>query len=834
MGITIQFESHRVELAAVYEMENDAGVLEYFDQPPAIKLAYESPGGKRMGVLHTPDFFVIRETEAGWEEWKTEESLRRLSERNPNRYCTSDGGRWRCPPGEAEAVPLGLYYRVRSSAEIDWLFQRNIQFLEDYLRAGSQQISAARREAALAYVSAAPGISLERLLDLTRKTATPDDIFTLIAVGDLYVDLHGAPLAEPSRVRVFVTREAASHPNSPGHGTPTATLRCGKHVTWDGRIWEIVNLGERSVSLLSEDRTVIDLPIVAFAALARENRLEVDADERGFTIDEAIGEQLSRASPADLRAATYRSGVIGQYLETGDLPPNINISTRTVFRWLAKYRKTEAVYGSGFLGLLPQSGKKGNYNSKLPESSRHLMEEFIVRDYETLKQKTRYACWIQLKLACESQGTHAPSYKTFCLAVRRRPVVEQTLKRKGHRASYQIEPFYWSLDLKTPRHGDRPFEIAHVDHTELDVECIASSGQVLGRPWMTLLTDSFSRRMLALYLTFDPPSYRSCMMVMRECVRRFSRFPQILVTDGGREFESTYFETLLARYECTKKTRPPSKARFGSTCERLFGIANTQVIHNLRGNTQITRNVRQVTKAVDPKGLATWRLAELHEKLSEYFYEVYDGINHPALGQSPREAFQIALASSGARIHRMVCDNEEFRILTLPTTVKGTAKVMPSRGLKINHVYYWCEAFRQAGGEIVPVRYDPFDIGIAYAFIGKQWLQCHSEFFGILKGRSEREIMLATTELHRRHRENSSTFAITARRLAEFLQSVEAEESLLTQRLRDLESQNIRFGPAADGAAGKMATSGPAIQPMEEETGTATEECAVGAGYGEF
>jgi len=61
MGVSIQFESHRVELAGVYEMEHDASVLEYFDQPPTIKLVYESAAGKRMGVLHTPDFFVIRE-----------------------------------------------------------------------------------------------------------------------------------------------------------------------------------------------------------------------------------------------------------------------------------------------------------------------------------------------------------------------------------------------------------------------------------------------------------------------------------------------------------------------------------------------------------------------------------------------------------------------------------------------------------------------------------------------------------------------------------------------------------------------------------------------------
>jgi transposase InsO family protein len=82
------------------------------------------------------------------------------------------------------------------------------------------------------------------------------------------------------------------------------------------------------------------------------------------------------------------------------------------------------------------------------------------------------------------------------------------------------------------------------------------------------------------------------MMILRQCVRRHGRLPQILVIDGGPEFHSTYFETLLARYEVTKKTRPPAQARFGSVCERLFGTTNTQFIHNLRGNTQITRNVR--------------------------------------------------------------------------------------------------------------------------------------------------------------------------------------------------------------------------------------------------
>src|SRR3954452_20950475 len=53
MRMTIQFESHRVELAAIYELEHSRDVLEYYDQPPTFKLEYCSAKGRRLGVLHT-------------------------------------------------------------------------------------------------------------------------------------------------------------------------------------------------------------------------------------------------------------------------------------------------------------------------------------------------------------------------------------------------------------------------------------------------------------------------------------------------------------------------------------------------------------------------------------------------------------------------------------------------------------------------------------------------------------------------------------------------------------------------------------------------------------
>src|SRR5262249_9754282 len=134
MGVTIQFESHRVELAFIYEMEHDPSVLEYHDQPHAIPLEYLSAGRRRVKVMHTPDYFVIRTDAAEWVECKTEEDLVTLAQKSPNRYSHGDDGRWHCVPGEAYAERFGLGYRVRSSAEINWVYQRNIQFLEDYLR----------------------------------------------------------------------------------------------------------------------------------------------------------------------------------------------------------------------------------------------------------------------------------------------------------------------------------------------------------------------------------------------------------------------------------------------------------------------------------------------------------------------------------------------------------------------------------------------------------------------------------------------------------------------------------------------------------------------------
>ena len=791
MHCTIQFESHRDELAAIYEMEHDAQILEFYDQPGKIKLTYQ--GNKKLvGVWHTPDFFVLKPDSAGWVECKMEETLLQLAETQPSRYQHSPDGTWSCPPGEAYANPLALSYRIRSSRENDWTYLRNLRFLEEYLRGSTKVVSTQVQERVRTAVMRQPSLTL---LELLRQSPTElaDDIYFLLATDQLYVDLTHQALAEPERVQVFLDREVAiasvAFPDSslPSPHPSTLLLRVGTRIWWDGFPWTVMNPGESEVTLLSQDQQLRGLPLDVFDTLWREGKITGAPTPPQCTEETAAQRLLQAASPKYLETALQRYKALGN-------PAEASVSPRTLRRWRTRWSVAEARYGNGYVGLLPDWKECGDRTPHLSQQAEALLETTIREHYETLKQQPKREVYLLLEREATRQNLPAPSYSTFLRRLAQRPQPAVTRKRQGPRAAASQEPFYWELERTTPKHGDRPWDVVHLDHTLFDVELVsARSARPLGRPWATFMTDAFSRRLLVVYLTFDPPSYRSCLMTLRECVWRYGRLPQTLIVDGGPDFRSTYFETLLAYYACTKATRPWAQPRYGSVCERLFGTANTQLVFNLAGNTQITKHIRLTTKAVDPKGQAVWTLGDLYRYLCTWAYEVYDQETHPALGMTPREAFKAGLAVSGERAQVKILFDSEFRFLSLASPRKGTAQVEPGRGVKIHYLYYWSEAFLSSTIERtqVPVRFDPFDIGVAYAYVAGRWVECRCEYYLQLRGHTERELQLASQELRKRYQNHAGEAAVTAKRLADLLADVQAHEQVLMQRLQDGEGRSV-------------------------------------------
>ena len=641
------------------------------------------------------------------------------------------------------------------------------------------------------------GVTLERLIF---ESGVPSDhIFMLIVNDGIYVDISKSLLAEPENVHVFLEKQMgdgfeiiSKHQSASMLPMNVVDLNPGTMLSWEGNRWTVVNVGE-AISLIDEQGQLVSLPKGTLINLLTEQKI--------LPLNAAVGEMnagrdnlelLMSVSPEHYAVANKRHGIVVAVL-AGQAADQFGTPARTVRSWIKAYKEAEELYGSGYYGLLPHYYKRGNRQKKLPEDTRKLMDDHIKDIYETPVQQTKIIVYGKLLIECEVKGILAPSFKSFVKAANNRPQKEQVEKRQGEKVAYNLEEFYWELEQTTPRHGDRPFEIVHIDHTPLPIRLRDSvTGKVIDRSsWKTMMMDANTRRYLGIYLTFDNPSAKSCMMVIRDCVRRFSRIPQTIVTDNGKEFKSIYYEALLARYESTTLWRPGGRPRCGSVCERLFGTSQTQFINNLEGNTQAYKNYRQITKSVAPEEHAIWTLELLYESLCEWAFEIYDTTIHPALGQTPREAFQLGLALSGRRDNKIILYNKEFEIWSSPTTRTGTAKVSATRGVQINGFKYWNKAFRisKVAGTLVKVRYDPFNIGIAYARVEEKWVEGISEYYSVLKGKSLQEIKIISEEI--RMRLGRKNLKITAKHIATHILSLEGKQRVMRQQVNDFEVKPI-------------------------------------------
>jgi putative transposase len=207
--------------------------------------------------------------------------------------------------------------------------------------------------------------------------------------------------------------------------------------------------------------------------------------------------------------------------------------------------------------------------------------------------------------------------------------------------------------------AERPLELCIIDTTPLDVYVLDSRRLIpLGRPYLTICLDVYSRMLLGFFITFEPPSLYSVLATLKRVNRHKGYvqklYPQIkrpwdgwgcpteILLDRDWAHQSPSFQHSMANLGTEVHYAPANTPQYKAICERLFRTINEGFIHKLAGAVRYNVYVmRQV--GLDPSKDALITFDDLNELLHE-FNEVYSYRPHDGIGAIPARVWQEGLA----------------------------------------------------------------------------------------------------------------------------------------------------------------------------------------------
>lgn len=811
MGREIATESRKPEYAAALDHEVNPEVLEYYAQPCTLKLELiDANTGEVFPVDHTPDFLVVQPTQILLQEWKTEEKLMHLARRQPWRY-EKQGSQWRSPQIEAHLAKLGIIYEIHSSAEIHPNRTKNWEVLEDYLHVGAPESSPLTVQRLQAVLAEYGCLSL-RDLQGPGFDFLADELNQAIVEGHLVCDLSSALLSSPDDFMVY--RDTAlmefyvaglATLSTESSSSFALNLALGARFRYDGQTLEVSLLGEHDVvcRTVENEGTVTLTKEWLLNAISSGQLVQLTGTQQeGVDLHPLV----HYPGPA-LELAQQRAQILNMPYD----PTTTPLSRRTYYRLQAQQASAVRDGGHEVLALAPRHTDKGNRSQRLSAEQLAAMEHVRQTYYKTPRAPKGKAAFRELLVYCQQNSIACPSYPTLLKHLKSFEDDATRKVRYGKRIAYQNQQFYYTLAYDTPRHGVRPFECVHIDHTLLDIELkCRRTGLSLGRPWLSMMVDAFSRRVMALHLGFQPPDRSAVLMALRAFVKRWNRLPQMLMTDNGKDLIAQDVKHFLTSMNVHFRLRPAGQPRVGSVMERLFGTLNTQLVHNLDGNTELTKQVRMLSGAHLPKRLANWNLENLYTMLEHWAFEFYDQQRHPTLDMSPRVAFQRALRETGERPHRAIAFNQDFLIATCPSVDRGGERTVDrQRGVKVHNFYYQSSHLDSVllAKRKFPVRYDPYDVSRVFVQLpNRQWIEARSMQLQHLPRVNVRQLEAISAEYMkvRSGRANSRQDTIAGSQLLEFIatMSPDAEVFRQAQMLGETEFLHEKLGLLNEGEAG--------------------------------
>ena len=804
MGCVIQCESRTVERAFVGRCEHDPKIRLYLCQPCRLPIRVDGSDRRTRTVYVTVDYLVVHEDHGFMlVECKPESELV-----NSARFVC-DGGAWRYPALERAAAAPGLKVWVYSSEDINPVWLRNVDFLDDFV--GAECPDRALCAEVLERVHAARSIRVSTLLEAMGGRS--EALWWLVANNHLAADLERELVFDrdwafvhdtPERMIAWRARRADSLAGSVALAGRAGVVRIepGARLRWDGVPWRVLNRGADKVTLQRDDGTdkLAVLSLADVETFLERGGLLPDVKEQLDSMSAAREAIVLGASAREIEAALDRHRALEAFRRDG--APPAGVSRRTIRRYARKADEGLCRYGSAFIGLISRRGRAQGTPALMP-SQREAIAEAVDKYCEAGRAGSVAGAYGYLLDSWHDPALPAPSYETLRRAVRALPRSAVARERAGRRQAVQHEGPAPPLDYAMPPHGDRVFGVGEIDHTPFDLQLVsAMTGEVLGTAYLSVLIDAYTRTVLAFVLRFGAPRRMPVLELLHECARRHGRVPDSLVVDQGPEFNSVDFERACAALGISKVERSAGRPRQGAVMERLFAISNERMTHQLCGNTELNALGRGLSATHRPSRFAAWTLARAYQACHHFFFEVYPTLVHGSLGARPRDVFEHSMAVAGERVARRVVVDLATRALLSETPKYGGAirKVDGARGVFAGYLWYWHALFNRGdvAGTRVEVKVFPDECGEVLAFVHGKWRRCQLVDGGYdFAGRSRKQIAMVIDELRKRHQIGRSrdTQRINAKAIGAFLARLgdtEAECAIRRQTLLDRENAHAK------------------------------------------
>lgn len=298
------------------------------------------------------------------------------------------------------------------------------------------------------------------------------------------------------------------------------------------------------------------------------------------------------------------------------------------------YRKLKTLEKSGKASsLVPQKSSGGKGKSRLVSEAEVIIRATII-DLRFTKGKEKRPLdeiYSQIKSKLERAKLDVPHINTIqrrLNSIRKEKEAEQQAGRQetGKR------------NIAYPGHfpgANFPLAVVQIDHTKLDIILVDDvDREPIGRPWITLAIDVFSRTVPGFYISLDPPGDISVGLCIAHAILLKDKWlakhniniawptwgiMSKLHADNAGEFHSNMLKRACKEYGIDLEWRPVKQPRYGAHIESLLGTF-AEKIHQLSGTT--FSNPKERGK-YDSEKHANMTITSLEEWFTRYVAGIY-------------------------------------------------------------------------------------------------------------------------------------------------------------------------------------------------------------------